>query len=295
MIGIDWGTSSLRGFRLDAAHGIIEQREAARGIMTVPDRQFEPVLRGFINDWLDDGETRILLSGMIGSRQGWAEAPYIPCPAGLDVIAARLAPVIFPGARACIVPGLSSMDAQGIPEVMRGEETQIFGAVTPASDVLICLPGSHSKWAIIEAGRIKSFTTHMTGEAFAALGAHTILARSIVKAPVMPETFEQGVARAAEPGGLLHHLFGVRTLGLTGALANAGGWSYLSGLLIGHEVNAALAAHRDKDVPVRLLGDPALCELYARAIRQCGRRATIEAGTAAATGLMRIGELVSWN
>lgn len=291
MIGVDWGTSSLRGFRL-GPRGVIEQREAARGIMTVPDRQFEPVLREFIGDWLDGGEDRILMSGMIGSRQGWVEAPYIPCPAGLGEIAAKLAPVTIPGARAFIVPGLSGADAQGVPEVMRGEETQILGL--GAAEALICLPGSHSKWAIVAQGRIAGFTTYMTGEAFAALGAHTILARSIAKAPIAPEDFGRGLDRAAEPGGLLHHLFGVRTLGLTGALSNEGARSYLSGLLIGHEARAALAAHPGGGA-VRLLGDPALCDLYATAIRRCGGEAAIESGAAAAAGLMRIGELVSWN
>jgi 2-dehydro-3-deoxygalactonokinase len=292
MIGVDWGTTSLRAFRIEAAYRIIDVKEAPLGLMAVPDRRFAEVLRELVGAWLDDGEDRILLSGMVGSRQGWREAPYIPCPAGQEEIAASLQPVTFDGARAFIVPGLSSADAEGVAEVMRGEETQILGI--DAAEALICLPGSHSKWAIIEGGRIKSFTTYMTGEAFAALGAHTILARGIEKAPVAAADFVRGLERAAQPGGLLHHLFGIRTLGLTGALASTAGWSYLSGLLIGHEVGAALAAHPDRDESVRLLGDPALCDLYTRALAWAGRAAVTETRPAAALGLARIGELASW-
>jgi 2-dehydro-3-deoxygalactonokinase len=293
MIGVDWGTTSLRAFRIGAAHEIIAQREAPLGLMAVPDRQFARVLRELVGGWLDDGENRILLSGMVGSRQGWREAPYIPCPAGLEEIAARLEPVPFEGARAFIVPGLSVQDAEGVPEVMRGEETQILGI--DAVDALICLPGSHSKWAVVAQGRIESFTTYMTGEAFAALGAHTILARGIEKSPPAADDFLRGLDRAAQPGSLLHHLFGVRTMGLTGALGPSAAWSYLSGLLIGHEIRSASAAHPAMAAPVRLLGDLGLCDLYARAIRHFGGAAVIETKPAAALGLARIGELARWN
>lgn len=293
MIGVDWGTTSLRAFRIEGKDAVIDRREAPLGLMAVPERQFERTLRELVGDWLGDGENRILLSGMVGSRQGWREAPYIPCPAGIAEIASHIEPVPFEGARAFIVPGLSARDADGVPEVMRGEETQILGVST--GDALICLPGSHSKWAVIEDQRIGGFTTYMTGEAFAALGAHTILARGIEHAPVEPEAFMKGLDRAGQEGGLLHHLFGIRTLGLSGALAAGAGWSYLSGLLIGHEVRAALAAHRDESEPIRLLGDPALCALYADALARFGRRSVIETREAAALGLARIGGLVAWN
>jgi 2-dehydro-3-deoxygalactonokinase len=292
MIGVDWGTTSLRVFRIGAAHDIIEQRDAPLGLMAVPDRQFARVLREITGDWLADGEDRILLSGMVGSRQGWREAPYVPCPAGLEEIAAHLEPVPFEGVCAFIVPGLLSADSQGIPEVMRGEETQILGI--DGMDALICLPGSHSKWTVIEAGRIKSFTTYMTGEAFAALGAHTILARSIEKVPVIAADFSEGLTRAAQSGGLLHHLFGIRTLALTGALGSAAAWSYLSGLLIGHEIRAALATHQEYSQPIRLLGESTLCDLYTTALRQFGRTAVIEPRPAAALGLARLGDFAPW-
>ncbi len=293
MIGVDWGTTSLRAFRIGAAHDIIEQREAPLGLMAVPDRQFSKVLREVAGNWLE-GETQILLSGMVGSRQGWREAAYIPCPAGIEEIAASLQPVEFSGARAFIVPGLQGRDSAGIAEVMRGEETQILGIGEAADAALICLPGSHSKWAIIEKGRIESFTTYMTGEAFAALGAHTLLSRSIEKSVISSNAFEQGLERATQPGGLLHHLFGIRTLGLTGALAAPAGWSYLSGLLIGHEIAEALAAYPGRQ-PVRLLGDPALCALYTSALAWFGREALTETRPVAALGLARIGDLASWS
>ena len=118
------------------------------------------------------------------------------------------------------MPGLSAIDQSGVPEVMRGEETQIAGAL-PAigGEGLACLPGTHSKWARIASGRIAGFATYMTGEAFSVLRGHTILGRTMRDGPADFDAFEKGLARSAEPGGLLHHLFGVRALVLTGRLA----------------------------------------------------------------------------
>ena len=170
---------------------------------------------------------------MIGSRQGWVEAPYLPCPAGPDDLAAALVPVPFEGAEVRLVPGLTDTDDAGTPEVMRGEETQLAGLPALAEeDALACLPGSHSKWARLAAGRITAFRTYLSGETFAALQdrhhprphdgrrASPTRRRSTAASPV-----------PAEPGHLLHHLFGVRALGLAGRLAEADSASYLSGLL----------------------------------------------------------------
>lgn len=294
MIGIDWGTTSFRAFRL-AADGVVrERRSAPRGILSVTDGAFADVVHELTGDWLRDGEDRILLSGMIGSRQGWRESKALPCPAGIDDLASALTPVPFDAARTFIVPGLSAQDRQGTPELMRGEETQIAGVLASiGANGLVCLPGSHCKWVRVEGGRIADFTTHMTGEAFAALADHTILGRMMRGSSEDEEAFDRGVARSADPGGLLHHLFGVRTLGLTGRLAAAAARSYLSGLLIGHEVRAA-AVGVPADRPVHLVGEAALCRLYVRALAACGHAAVVETGDAAVLGLARIGGLVTW-
>ena len=152
MIGVDWGTSNFRAFRI-AADGsiggsIVDRRSSPRGILAVESGGFEPALRNEIGDWLAAGEDRVLLCGMVGSRQGWLEAKYLRCPAGLDDLAAAVVAVPFDGAEVRLVPGVMARDAQGVPEVMRGEETQIAGLLTALpGDALVCLPGTHSKWA----------------------------------------------------------------------------------------------------------------------------------------------------
>ncbi|MHB1302121.1 MAG: 2-dehydro-3-deoxygalactonokinase [Acidiphilium sp.] len=287
MIGVDWGTSSLRVWRI-GREGVLESRAAPRGIMTIADGGFESMLREVVADWLAVGETKLLLAGMIGSRQGWREAEYLGCPAGLDDFAARLAPVGFAGGEAMIVPGLAGVDASGVPEVMRGEEMQVLGAAD-RPDMLFCLPGTHSKWVRLEAGRIAGFSTYMTGEVFAALSAHTILARTLRPGAVDPAGFAAGLARAAEPGGLLHHIFGVRTLALRGGMAETAANAYLSGLLIGHELNAAFSGGE-----VTVIGADPLARLYAEAIAARGGEAAIIGEAAAASGLARLGKAIGW-
>lgn len=287
MIGIDWGTTNLRAYRFDA--GVVTATAAGPGIMAVPPGGFPAALTEAIGPWLGEGERRVLLSGMVGSRQGWAEAPYLPCPADPAALAAAAIPVPFAAAAIRILPGLSCL--AGVPEVMRGEEVQIAGALPQTGpDATLCLPGTHSKWARIRAGRVEGFHTAMTGEVFAAVRGHTILGRLMTDAPHDAAAFLQGVDRAREPGGLLHHLFGVRTLGLFGDLAETQAASYLSGLLIGHEVAAARP-----EGPVCLVGAPALTPLYAAALDRCGIAVRVIAEDAAAAGLAHLGEHVAWD
>ncbi len=312
MIGVDWGTSSLRAWRL-RGETVLERRAGAGGILQVPPGGFPAALQALAGDWIAAGEDRVLVCGMAGSRQGWLEAPYLPCPAGPAELAGALAAVPFAGASVRLVPGVSGTDAggmpglggtdsggatgvPGVPEVMRGEETQLAGARladgSALVDGLVCLPGSHSKWARLEGGRIAGFTTSMTGEAYAALRHHTILGRLMAEAdpPDDLDAFDRGVARAGEPGGLLHHLFGVRTLGLAGQLGTEAAASYLSGLLIGHELAHALPPA----ATVHLIGAAPLCALYARAAGARGARPVRLAEDAAAIGLARIAGLARW-
>ncbi|MGE0418442.1 MAG: 2-dehydro-3-deoxygalactonokinase [Acetobacteraceae bacterium] len=293
MIGIDWGTTGFRAFRIARDGTIRDRRSSARGIMNVADGRFGDTLREEIGPWLAAGEDRVLLSGMIGSRQGWKEAPYLPVPAGPADLAAALVDVPFDWARVKLVPGLSGTDASGVAEVMRGEEAQIVGvdALQRAAG-MACLPGTHSKWVRVQDGRIVGFSTHMTGEVFAALRGHTILGRMMREGAADGPGFERGLARAADPGGLLHHLFGVRAETLADRLTEADGAAYLSGLLIGHEVRAGLAT--TDGAVVHLIGTPELTVLYARAIAGCGGMAERHDGEAAARGLWLIGEHAAW-
>nr|WP_209442146.1 2-dehydro-3-deoxygalactonokinase [Neoroseomonas oryzicola] len=290
VIGIDWGTSSLRAYRFAPGGAIASRRDTAGGILAVPPGGFPDALRAVAGDWIADGETRVLMCGMVGSRQGWVEAPYLPCPAGLDGLAAAAIRVPFDGADVRLLPGLSCRDRHGVPEVMRGEETQLLGAIAAGeAEATACLPGSHSKWARLAGGCVTGFTTHFTGEAFAALSGHTILARMMdPAAPHHAGAFARGVARAKQGGGLLHHLFGLRAASLFGEVAEAEAASFLSGLLIGHEVAAAL--EDGVAPPIVLIGSEALTARYAAALDAFGVPHRAADPDAAARGLSLIAE-----
>lgn len=292
MIAVDWGTSNFRAYRLSKAGSILARRSSPLGILRVAEGKFENALREEIGDWLADGEREVLLCGMIGSRQGWVEAKYLPCRAGIDHLVDALLPIPFNGAQVRLVPGVMGSDAAGVPEVMRGEETAAMGILDACSaEVLVCFPGTHSKWLVLSNRSISSFTTFMTGELYSAVRNGTILGRMMTgEVSVEGKAFLDGVARSAQEGGLLHHLFGVRTLGLMERLANEDSASYLSGLLIGHEVRAAMQA----EAVVHLVGTATLCSLYAQAIQACGGEAKIEGEDTAALGLWAIGRRVNW-
>jgi 2-dehydro-3-deoxygalactonokinase len=293
MIGVDWGTTSFRAFRMARDGTIRDRRTGPRGILNVPDNRFADTLRDEIGPWLAVGEDHVLLSGMIGSRQGWKEAPYLPCPAGAPELAAALVEIEFDWAQVKLVPGLSATDEAGVAEVMRGEETQVFGVLRMmGGSGLACLPGTHSKWVRVAADRIVGFTTHMTGEAFGALRGHTILGRMMREGPADGAPFDAGVRRSADAGGLLHHIFGARAEVLAGRLAETEAAAYLSGILIGHEVRSALAGQ--PSTVVHVIGAPELTRLYARAISACGGFPESHDGEAAAHGLALLAEHAAW-
>lgn len=287
VIGIDWGTSSLRAYRIGADGAVLDRREEAAGILKVPNGDFAAALRKAAGDWMEAmPDAPVLLSGMIGSRQGWEEVPYVRCPAGLAEIAAGVRSIVAEGGRRLtFVPGVVAEPAGAPPDVMRGEEVQLLGC---GGDGLYGLPGTHSKWVVVRGGRIASFQTHMTGELYDVLVRHSILGRLMpAGAPHDTDAFALGMARAGDAGGLQHLLFGVRTLGLTGRLAGAALPSYLSGLLIGQEIGHALSLVRP-DEPVTLVGAPRLCALYQTALAARGRRAATAHPDAAAAGLYRL-------
>jgi 2-dehydro-3-deoxygalactonokinase len=269
LIAVDWGTSSLRGARLDAVGGVLEEKSAPLGILNVPNGEFADVFASLFSDWMKLPGSLCLISGMAGSRQGWVEAPYVACPAGPEELKRHLH-WIEPG-RIALVPGLSVEQGE-VPDVMRGEEVQIFGAMrlVGLTDGLFFLPGTHSKWATVREGRIMGFRTYMTGEFYGLLSQHSILARTLeADAPLDEAMFLRGVARAGEGNGLLHDAFGVRALALFDRLSPAQSASYLSGLLIGQELRAPeLPAGRE----VIVIGAPALTARYALALERSGAR-----------------------
>lgn len=286
MIAVDWGTSNFRAFRLDEDGRILDRRSSPLGILRVGSMGFAETLRSQIAPWLLDGEKRILLCGMVGSRQGWVEAPYLPCPVELTDLAAAVVQVPFDEAEVLLVPGVVGANSQGVPEVMRGEETGVMGIMDMYDGHgLVCFPGTHSKWIQLRDHRIDSFITCMTGELYEALRTSTILKRTMfANASFHEAAFLRGVERSENSGGLLHHLFGVRTLTLMNQLEEEASPSYLSGLLIGHEVRSAMS----RPSLVHLVGVAGLCSYYELAIKACGGSATIEDEDAAARGLVEI-------
>jgi 2-dehydro-3-deoxygalactonokinase len=301
-IGLDWGTTSFRAYRLDAAGAVLEARSTPAGILKVPEGGFEALLEREVGPWLADApDLPVIASGMITSRQGWVEVPYCPCPAGRAEIAASLSRHETGAGRIVhFVPGLSIVGADGVPDVIRGEETQIIGAVgeTVGGEVpdapgrrLLVLPGTHSKWALVEDGRIVWFATFMTGEVFAVLKEHSILGRMMAGERDDDAAFRRGLAYArGGRGGLLKRLFSARTLGLFGALPESGTASYLSGLLIGTEVQDALDCLEQPPAgqEITVVGGADLTGRYLTAIEHAGLRGRRAADDTAARGLFLI-------
>jgi 2-dehydro-3-deoxygalactonokinase len=295
LIAVDWGTTSMRAYWLDATGAIVDTRSAPRGIQQIRDGGFAAALHELLGP---AGEASVprLACGMIGSRQGWVEAPYVPCPALLTSLVDGI--VAVPGAGLRIVPGVTTRDANDVPDVMRGEETQLAGAVDAGeSRVLAVLPGTHSKWACVESGRIVDFMSFMTGELWSVLLAHSILGRLAAPAatPEPPgEAFARGVRRGLGAGGLGHDIFGARTLALFGELAGHEVPDWLSGVLIGREIRNARSwarRHGYDASSVRLIGDDALVARYVAALALADVAVERADGHAAATGLWRLAVL----
>jgi 2-dehydro-3-deoxygalactonokinase len=289
LIGGDWGTSNLRVFRYAEGGLIAATRTAPTGIMAVGKGGFEAALAALVSDWLAEGPAPILLAGMVGSRQGWLETPYARCPAGLDDIAGKAQRLTCGLGAVHILPGLCIDEPGGRCDVMRGEEVQILGAWNAARehDVIIT-PGTHSKWASVEDAAVTDFETHLTGETYAVLKAHSILGRLMDGEAHDAEAFALGVGRAEADPALLRLLFSVRAEGLFGRIAPTALAAYLSGLLIGSEVAAGLAG--SGAVSATLIGEPALTALYAETLAICGVDdvISISGETAAGAGLWRL-------
>lgn len=300
LVALDWGSSQLRAFRFEAGGRIAEQRSSHDGAsrLTGGAPAFEQALRALAGDWLASGAP-VLACGMVGSAHGWQEAAYVPCPVALDALHQHLVAVPASPWPVHIVPGVTSRGANGLPDVMRGEETQLAGLLDadPALGLAGCvvMPGTHSKWVSLQQDRIAGFATRMTGELYALLRAHSVLARLMPPADTDATdlaAFDRGLACArAAPGDLAHLLFSVRALGLFGELAPAAAPEHLSGLLIGTEVAAGLAGFATTHAaaaPVALVGEAALCARYARAFAAAGHATRTHAEPLAARGLWRV-------
>lgn len=274
LVAVDWGTSRFRAWLLDAAGAVLAETASDDGIMAVAPGQFPATLQRLVGPWLAAYPgLPVACAGMVGSQNGWVEAPYLSCPVTVDGLAGSLmAAGGGDGLSVLIVPGVSTRDANGMPDVMRGEEVKIVGCGAGLTATVVT-PGTHAKWSRVVGGCIQSFTTFMTGDVFAAVRDHTILSR-LRATPADPAGFGAGLALAAAPGGLTHKLFAARTRVLAGEMPGNQVEPFLSGLLIGTEVAegvATLAA----DEAIVLVADGIVAQGYAEAFASHGRTAQV--------------------
>ncbi|KAA8742561.1 2-dehydro-3-deoxygalactonokinase [Pseudomonas koreensis] len=313
LIALDWGTTSLRAYKLAAGGVVLEQRALSSGIMQLPKTPrvihggecadgFELAFEEACGDWLDaQPDLPVIACGMVGSAQGWREAAYCETPANVANLGNSLQTLVsLRGTRVHIVPGV--IQRSRLPNVMRGEETQVLGVLQNLSaeaggDLLIGLPGSHSKWVEVVEGRITHFDTFMTGEVFAVLSEHSILGRTQQQGAAFDGlAFDRGVQVALSADGelgVLSTLFSARTLGLTGELTPTAQADYLSGLMIGHELVALAAVQRRRrnsaHLPsIILIGNAQLCARYGRALDACGFARVTLAEQATERGLWQL-------
>lgn len=280
-LACDWGTTNLRAWLVGGDGEVLADRDFELGVSRLRPGEARARFEDELRPALNAQGLPAILCGMIGSDLGWRTVDHIPCPAGLEDLALT---TVAEGVR--IVPGLRGQGIAGAPDVMRGEETQVFGWLLQdkarlAGRHLLCHPGTHAKWVLIEDGRIVRFITAMTGELFAVLRKHSVLKSD---APSDDEAaFDAGLAAAEDGGALAARLFTTRSRVVAGGEAPDGAPSYLSGLLIGAEVASVpglLGMALDR--PVVLLGDPRLCRWYERALSRLGVASSTHDGEAAA-------------
>ncbi len=276
MIAVDWGSTSFRAYLLDQHHQLLAKVASDQGVLQHDRAHHAEVLREQCGPWLlQTPDLPIYMSGVVGARDGWLEMPYVPCPASLDDVRGLMTRVEnrfaapLSGADIWIAPGVSGCSPSGAPDVMRGEEIQVFGALESlGTDTgTVCLPGTHSKWVQVENAAITGFSTFMTGELYALIAARSSVGAIGKNARDDRRAFAAAVSAAGEEGGLLHQLFSIRARHLTGHLPEQSVLSYLSGLVIGNEVKAAKALYPAAQT-VAVVANEVLSQRYCAALSQ---------------------------
>jgi 2-dehydro-3-deoxygalactonokinase len=274
LLACDWGTTNLRAWTLDADGEIVAHQEFDLGVSKLRPGEAGARFNSEVQPALQAVGLPAILCGMVGSNLGWTVAPYADCPVGIEELAGCLVAVEAHAAWVRIVPGVRGPGITGGPDVMRGEETQLMGWLHANPDRrrgrhVVCHPGTHAKWMLVEEGRLTRFATAMTGELFAVLGKHSVLKSDA--APDDAAAFVEGLAAAGDGDALAARLFTARARVVGGNASAESTPSYLSGLLIGSEVAAVpkLLGLSGQE-PVALLGDETLCRLYAQALDRRG-------------------------
>jgi 2-dehydro-3-deoxygalactonokinase len=289
-VAVDWGTSSFRLWLIGRDETILAERRSGEGMTTAARTGFAAVLQSHLAAISAPEDLPVLICGMAGAKQGWVEAGYLDTPAALSAIPAAAVRVPGVAADIRILPGLAQRDATA-PDVMRGEETQLLGAAAELGngDHLVCMPGTHSKWVRLSAGKVEGFSTFMTGELFDAIAKNTILSHAVADAgAIAPDNaaFRAAVTRmVANPALATSQMFSVRAGSLIAGLSSDDAKARLSGTLIGLEIAGALSLTA-KDTPVTLVASGSLGMLYEQALAAAGLAPTvIDADTAVRNGL----------
>ena len=286
----DWGTSRLRLYLCDGTGNVLARGEGEGASVADCAARFDAAVAAWDKAY---GVLPAILSGMVGSTIGWREVPYLHCPARPGTIAGAALRFEADERPIAILPGLSCVGPTGAPDVMRGEETQILGALrlNPAlakNRTIFCMPGTHAKWVVVEDGAVIQFQTALSGELFELLRRHSVLARDSGEVDAQSPAFAQGLAFARQEADLLHLLFSTRSRVVTGAMAKSDAASYLSGLVLGKDIATARAL-LDLKGPVQLICTPALAALYGAALADYSVAITVIDGDAAAlAGLVQL-------
>ena len=286
----DWGTSRLRLYLCEASGNVLARAEGEGA--SVPDCSVR--FADAVAAWdKAHGQLPAVLAGMVGSTIGWREVPYLKCPAKPAAIADAALRFETDGRAIAILPGLSCKGKTGAPDVMRGEETQILGALRLHPNLargrhVFCMPGTHAKWVVVGDGAVTQFQTALSGELFELLRRHSVLARDSADVDPQSAAFALGLdfAKANRTSDLLHLLFSTRSRVVTGEMAKTDAGSYLSGLVLGKDIATAMAL-LEIDGPVQLICTPALAALYGKALATYDvKSAAIDGDRAALAGLV---------
>ena len=291
MLVVDWGTTNLRAYSCRDDGYIGARTELEQGIKVVAAGRYPAILRQILTELGLATDEPIYVCGMAGARGGWMEAAYCQTPVAINALKASLLPLPEPF-QGFLVPGIKTLACDGILDVIRGEEIQVFGALRKLGlkDALICLPGTHSKWVQVRNRQIVSFMTFMTGDVFQAL-EQTIL-KWRAEDPFITQTFLNGLTQSQQTGGgLLHQLFTARTQMLAGNLKAEQVSSFVSGLLIGHELKETEKFRRAGEKIV-IIGSELLSQRYRLALEQASVAVeTLGSDIATCSGISSLREL----
>lgn len=285
---VDWGTSSFRLWLLDDEGTVLAESRGPEGMLYCASAGFAPVLQAHLERVAAPPALPVLICGMAGAAQGWKEAPYGQVGSPLADIAAHAVAVQFADRDVRILPGVAQTDSDR-PDVMRGEETQLLGLSGRLSSALAVMPGTHSKWAQLEDGAIRRFSTFMTGELFSVLSRHSILRHAVGETegfPLESSAFQRALDdTVGSPAVALERLFSVRSGVILGQRSEEDSRAYLSGLLIGAEAGAARERYEGSDVC--LIASGPIVALYGAALASAGFRVTnVDADQAVREGLL---------